>query len=55
MAKISTEVFILLTIGSFLPVLPDPFYHVERVNFWIWLYRELWELQHGEALLRSET
>ena len=57
MVKTSTEVFILLTIGSFLPVFVDPFYHVERVNFWVWLQREIWELQYGEmrTLLRSKT
>lgn len=35
---------ILLT----LPLWPDPYHHKKRVNFWLWAYRELDELLHGE-------
>ena len=37
-----------LLLLSLLPVLPDPFYHVEKVSFWTWLGREIYELRYGE-------
>ena len=33
---------------SWLPIFPDPYYHVEHVNFWEWLYREINEVLTGE-------
>lgn len=33
---------------SFLPVIRDPYYHVERVNFWEWAAREIQELITSE-------
>jgi len=38
----------LLISSVFLPVFPDPFYHIEKVNFWTWLGREIEELRTGE-------
>ena len=38
-----------LLVLSFLPVLPDPYYHEEKVCFWVWVQREIDELRHGEA------
>lgn len=38
---------IVLTVLS-LPIFPDPYYHKEKVNFWVWLIREIDELIHGE-------
>jgi hypothetical protein len=39
---------VFLLFVSLLPILPDPYWHQERVNFWIWLIREIDELLHGE-------
>jgi hypothetical protein len=40
--------------ASFLPILPDPYFHVERVNFWEWAIREINEVLYGErARLRA--
>lgn len=45
---------IILIIGAvlfgtaFVPVFPDPFHKNGTVNFWVWAYRELYELVHGE-------
>ena len=39
----------VLVVVSFIPILPDPYYHKERVNFWVWCWREIDELLHGEA------
>lgn len=33
---------------SWLPIFPDPFFHEKRVNFWVWLQRELYEFFYGE-------
>lgn len=33
---------------SFLPLFLDPFYHEEKVNFWVWLIREIEEIESGE-------
>ena len=41
-------VVVVLLILSFLPVIPEPYYHEDRVCFWVWLWREIDELQHGE-------
>ena len=38
----------LLLASIFLPVFRDPFYHEEKVDFWTWLGREIWELRFGE-------
>jgi len=37
-----------LVILSFLPLFLDTYYHKSNVDFWVWAYREVWELQHGE-------
>lgn len=33
---------------GWLPIHLDPFYHQERVSFYEWLRREIYELQYGE-------
>lgn len=33
---------------SFLPVMRDPYFHIEHVNFWEWLIREINEALYGE-------
>lgn len=33
---------------SFLPVFPDPYTHKEPVCFWVWLWKEIYEVYHGE-------
>lgn len=38
----------LLLVSVFLPVFSDPFYHEEKVDFWTWVGRELYELVYGE-------
>jgi hypothetical protein len=38
---------LLLGLG-FWEVFPDPYYHQTNVNFYVWAYRELDELVHGE-------
>lgn len=32
----------------FIKIFPDPYYHLEDVNFYTWIYREIDELFHGE-------
>jgi len=52
---LTAEQKILIALGlwtlTVLPVCPDPFHPPQEkpVPFWIWLYRELYELQHGEV------
>lgn len=31
-----------------IPAWPDPWWHQQRLPFWVWLGRELEELQQGE-------
>lgn len=33
---------------SLYPFFPDPYHEDESVNLWVWLWRELDELLHGE-------
>ena len=47
---------------SFLPIMRDPYYHIEHVTFWEWLMREIDEVLTGEharlralGLLKSTT
>lgn len=35
-------------VAAWIPIFPDPFYHEERVSFWVWLQREIYELFYGE-------
>lgn len=45
------EVLVPLSIALIilsLPIFPDPYHHKEKVNFWVWLVREVDELIHGE-------
>lgn len=37
-------------IASFIPGWPDPYKHEGNVNFWVWAYREIDELIHGEVV-----
>ena len=37
-----------LVVASLLPILSDPFFHEEKVNFWVWLTREFEEILTGE-------
>ena len=46
--KVAVVAGLTLLLASLLPVLPDPFYHQERVSFWTWLGREILELRYGE-------
>jgi len=48
--KKKTTLFLFLVLGllSLIPMFPDPFYHEQKVNFWVWIYREVQELLHGE-------
>jgi len=39
---------IALLVGSFAPVFDDPYHKEGKVNFWLWLWREIDELVHGE-------
>lgn len=52
MNKKDKEAVIVLGAGalllSFAPIIPEPYYHVERVNFWEWLMREIEEVLTGE-------
>ena len=58
MNKIDKEALLVLGGGglllSFLPVIPEPYYHVDRVNFWEWLIRELQEVLTGERARLSD-
>jgi len=41
--------FFVVVVGAWtVPVFPDPYYHIERVTFAEWAYREIDELIHGE-------
>lgn len=42
-------------IVSFLPIMRDPYYHVERVNFWEWSMREIEEVLTGERAHAPEV
>ena len=58
MDKEDREALIVLGGGalllSFFPIIPEPYYHIERVNFWEWLMREIEEVLTGErARLRA--
>lgn len=52
MNKTDKETFIVLGAGgllvSFIPFIPEPYYHVDRVNFWEWIIREINEVLYGE-------
>jgi len=39
---------VALFLISLLPLFDDPFYHREKVNFWVWAKREITELIEGE-------
>lgn len=58
MNQTDKEALIVLGAGglliSFIPFIPEPYYHVERVNFWEWAMREIEEVLTGErARLRA--
>lgn len=43
------EVFAITVFAvSWLPIHLDPYYHQDRVNAWVWLQREIFELIYGE-------
>lgn len=46
--KIGGGIFLILFFVSIQPVFLDPYYHKEKVTFWLWLQREIDELLHGE-------
>jgi len=51
--KISLIILTVLLILSFIPLLFDPFEvppKKTKVNFWVWLYREVYELIRGEVV-----
>lgn len=37
-----------LLVASWLPIFPDPFYHQDKICFWEWLRREIYEVLYGE-------
>jgi len=41
-------VLVVLILLGFLRIWPDPFYHKERVSFYLWAAREVEELYTGE-------
>jgi hypothetical protein len=56
--KTGIAIAILLSLlfgASMNPMFPDPYYHVERVNFWEWCRREIDELLHGEKKRNGST
>jgi len=42
--KIIVGFILALLVLSVLDLMQDPYYHREKVNFWVWLKRELNEL-----------
>lgn len=40
--------FLALLVVSVLPLFEDPYIHRNKVDFWLWLKRELVELKEGE-------
>ena len=47
MTDLESLALISFIIG-WLPIFPEPFYHKDRVSFYEWLRREIYELQYGE-------
>lgn len=41
-------IFLFLCIVSVFPWFLDPYFHKQRVDFWVWLKREINELFTGE-------
>jgi len=42
-------ILVIVVLGiSLYPYFPDPYHEEGNVNVWVWLYRELNELVHGE-------
>ena len=39
---------LVFCVVSVLPLFRDPYFHRDRVDFWSWLTRELYEESHGE-------
>jgi len=38
-----------LLVLSFAPLFPDPWHEkTDLMTFWEWVYREVWEMIHGE-------
>ena len=46
--KIAGGILLILFFASLQPWWIDPYYHKEKVNFLVWLQREIDELLHGE-------
>jgi len=42
-------IILIFVLVSFMPMFTDPFHQkLEKVSFWEWLGKEIWELWHGE-------
>lgn len=48
MVSESEALFLSAFVVSWVPIVPEPFYHEERVSIWEWLRREIFELIYGE-------